>query len=759
MYGIETKQDVNVAWSPQPGAQVRFLTCPIYECLFESSRGAGKRISDRHKIYTNKGWKLVREVTKNDKLCTIDGSFTDILGIYHKEKGEMYKFTFIDGATTYADIDHLWTVREYNGKWETKSTKEILESKKKLYIPLLEKSLEGNKWSGESARENYNTNFTEDYKFPKGVLEADRETRIDFLQYYVRRNAMVVDDKICVYDYNLNTMKMARKIILSLGGYSIISKFNSTNKLDIYHCNKFCPFPLKSGFKFMYAFKRMREEDCAREIVSVEKVEDEPATCFKVAHKSHLFLIEDYVLTHNTDALLMDFAQFVGKGFGEAWKGILFRETFPDLKDVIAKSNKWFRKIFPDAVYNSSDHCWKFATGEVLYFRHARTVKDYWSYHGHEYPWVGWEELTKWATPDLYLMMMSICRSSDKGVPRHYRATCNPWGAGHSWVKKRFIDRGPAETIITDVLTEDEQKELGLKNITGDRYMDRCYVHGDRNENRALMDNDKDYELNLVRGSANEATKKAWIEGDWNIMSGGMFNDIWDKDIHLIRPFNIPNSWRVNRAFDYGSTKPFSIGWWAVSDGTEAFINGKPRIFPKGTIILIGEWYGWERGNPNVGLKMTSSKIGAGLKEREDMLKKKLRFSKVYPGPGDASIFGSESDGDSIAKKINHGYYGRETRNNIFVPSNKKPGTRKIRWAIIRDRLTASVENSLEDPHLYVFDTCLEGLARTIVEMPRDEKDPDDIETKFSEDHALDMTGYEVLYTASQAEMKRFTTG
>jgi hypothetical protein len=127
-----------------------------------------------------------------------------------------------------------------------------------------------------------------------------------------------------------------------------------------------------------------------------------------------------------TDCLLMDFAQFVGRGFGKDWAGILFRRTYPELEDVEKKANRWFPQIFPDAEYVAGKHLWKFRTGETLKFRHAERIADYQKYHGHEYPWIGWEELTNWATPDLYVKMMSVCRSSNPSVPRHIRATCNP---------------------------------------------------------------------------------------------------------------------------------------------------------------------------------------------------------------------------------------------------------------------------------------------------------------------------------------------
>lgn len=828
MFGRKKSKEVKVAWKPQPGGQVDFLTCPIYECLFESSRGAGKRIADSQKILTKDGWKLVGEVTYKDKLVSIDGEYTDIKGIFHKEQGEMYKFTFDDGAITKADKDHLWTIRDRNWRrdgWKTKSTEWLLNKKGPFFIPLIENPVVGKKWEGydpyvlglilgdgsltgshvtvctvDKFIENYllRTEGWHSYDYesqnttmcqltrakqereikdlldrrihhikiiPQTLLESDADTRLALLQGLMDSDGSIDEEGRCTfYSSSIDLAKGLQELVRSLGGKATCrwkkrSEGGFKGSEDGYyvcsvtHGGKFNPFRLPRK-----ANRVKSQIGCeVRRIVSIEKIEDEPATCFTVSHKSHLFVIEDYVVTHNTDALIMDFAQFVGKGYGEAWKGILFRETFPNLQDVIAKTQKWFRLIFPDAIYNSSEHCWKFATGEILYFRHARTLNDYWTFHGHEYPWVGWEELTNWATPDLYLMMMSVCRSSDPGIPRHYRATCNPWGKGHNWVKKRFIDAGMCSSVIKEVITEEEQEEAGMSNISGDRVMERCFVHGDRNENIALTTADPDYELNLARNT-NSASKKAWIAGDWDIVAGGMFDDLWDKKIHVIEPFNIPNSWRVYRAFDWGLSKPFSLGWWAVCDGSVAHIKGKKVFFPRGTLIRIGEWYGWEKGNPNVGLRMTDTLFGRGMKQREDRLKRAYGIDKIFMGPADASIFGNESDAESIASKISRAYFGKPTRRQVFSPSNKRPGTRKLRWLLIRDRLEAAVKGDKETPQLFVFNTCQEGFIRTIACLPRDEVDPDDLDSD-SEDHALDETAYMVLFATSPSEMRKYTIG
>jgi hypothetical protein len=113
-----------------------------------------------------------------------------------------------------------------------------------------------------------------------------------------------------------------------------------------------------------------------------------------------------------TDWLLMDFAQHVGKGYGREWRGVLFRQTFPQLADVINKSQKLFKGVFPAARYNQSEHVWTFPDGEQLFLRHMMRQSDYWNFHGHAYPWIGWEELCNWPDDKCYRVMMSCSRST-----------------------------------------------------------------------------------------------------------------------------------------------------------------------------------------------------------------------------------------------------------------------------------------------------------------------------------------------------------
>jgi len=65
-----------------------------------------------------------------------------------------------------------------------------------------------------------------------------------------------------------------------------------------------------------------------------------------------------------SDVLLMDFAQYVGEGYGQEWRGVLFRKTYKQLEDLVGKAKKWFPRIWRASTFNSSDMVWCWPTGE-----------------------------------------------------------------------------------------------------------------------------------------------------------------------------------------------------------------------------------------------------------------------------------------------------------------------------------------------------------------------------------------------------------
>lgn len=422
-----------------------------------------------------------------------------------------------------------------------------------------------------------------------------------------------------------------------------------------------------------------------------------------------------------SDVLLMDYAQDVGVGFGPAWRGIIFRRSYKQLADVVARSRKWFSLVFPTARLNESDMVWKFNTGEELLLRYFTRLSDYDQYHGWEVPWQGWEELTTHPDRAGYEKMKSISRSSHPGMPRKIRSNTNPLGVGHNWVRSDFIDQAPSGVLFGPV---------------GRR---KCHLQLMLDENPVLLKNDPQYKLKLAE-IRDENLRKAWLEGSWDIVAGGMFDDVWDDRVHFIQPFKIPSDWRIEHAFDWGSSAPYSLGIWAHASGSPAVLqDGTTRHFVRGSKIRIGELYGWN-GQPNEGLRHVNSKIA------EDIIALETRMGivdRVQAGPADASIF------DVVNGRCMYDDFSE--KGVYFKACNKGPGSRVNGWETMRNMFENATGNEL--PGLFVFNTCRQ-FRRTVPTLPRDETNLQDVDSA-SEDHIGDETRYECQSEVSEVVVQK----
>jgi len=427
-----------------------------------------------------------------------------------------------------------------------------------------------------------------------------------------------------------------------------------------------------------------------------------------------------------TDMQLMRFRSRVGIGYGPFWRGIISDREYKSLDDLISKSKRWFNAFDDGARFISSkdNYRWVWPTGEELLFRAMKKLTDYDKIHGQEFPFIGWNELTKWPTSELYDMAMSCNRSSftpEKDnpdlpdIPLEVVSTCNPWGAGRTWVKRKFIDCAEYGQIITketEVFNpRTQQKEIVKRSqvaIFGsykeNKYLDPVYI--------ASLENIKDENL-----------KAAWLKGDWNAVCGSAIDDVWNKAIHVKRRFVVPKSWRIDRSFDWGSTAPFSVGWWAEADGTEAkMLDGTSFCPQKGSLIQIKEWYGSKEIGTNKGLALSSPVIAEGIVAREiEMMENGWIKVQPLPGPADNAI------GNTI-----------EVEGVRWLISDKTNGSRKRGLQVMRDRLEAAITG--EGSALYFMDNCIASIS-TIPELPRDVDEPDDVDTAC-EDHCYDMARY-----------------
>jgi hypothetical protein len=471
---------------------------------------------------------------------------------------------------------------------------------------------------------------------------------------------------------------------------------------------------------------------------------------------AHVILYEGTRGPGKTDAQLMFFRKYVGMGYGRYWRGVIFDREYKNLDDLVSKSQRWFPALSgPKAKFLSSnaDYKWVWETGEELLFRQIKREADYWNYHGQEFPFIGWNELAKYPDSKLFDAMFSCNRSSflpqkhpiiEAGtenvtylpeIPLVAFATTNPYGPGHNWVKRRFINPAPPGAMVRRTLNVFNPRTQTRQDIT--KYQARIF--GSYKENIYLA---PEYvaELESIR---EENKRRAWLWGDWDIVAGGAIDDVWKEEVHILPRFKVPKEWRIDRSFDWGSSHPFSVGWWAEANGEEVEMpDGSTFCPPKGTLIRIAEWYGTQEVGTNEGLKLSAKAVAEGILEREKaLLSQGWIRTAPRPGPADNQIYNvTEKDQDTIAKKM-------EDAGVYWKRSDKSAGSRINGLQLLRDRLEASVDNV--GPGIYCMRNCAASIE-TLPTLPRDEKNIDDVDTD-AEDHIYDEWRYRVLASNNRA--------
>lgn len=441
-----------------------------------------------------------------------------------------------------------------------------------------------------------------------------------------------------------------------------------------------------------------------------------------------------------SELLLIDYAREVNKGWGEAWRGILFRKQLGDLDEMVRKAEVLYSKLFGDSfrfLYSKADYKCVWKTGEQLLFRHLANVDEYQEYHGHQYPWIGFEELTQWEDDKAYKKMFSCCRPTVQGIPTRVRANTNPHGVGHNWVKKRFklpIHRG---RVIRPVNEEP-----------------RVAINLDLRENFPLLHSDPGYP-NRVRAAASSVSEaEAWAAGNWDVTFGGMFDDKWNKLVHIIpdiRPSQIPRGWRLSRSYDHGQSHPFACLWWAESNGEPMNVGGRLIGTKRGDVILFKEWYGCKEGEDNTGVRMLATKIAQGIKDRERDWKVGWRMNA---GPADTEIWSKDSRGTQRAPVDD---FESVLGIDCFEKADKSPGSRKRGWQTIREYIEGALpgpDGTRENAGLFVCEGCAHWID-LVPTAPRSGDDPDEIPDKY-EDHLGDATRYRLTWQHSFAQQRGF---
>nr|WP_300128787.1 phage terminase large subunit [uncultured Butyricicoccus sp.] len=391
------------------------------------------------------------------------------------------------------------------------------------------------------------------------------------------------------------------------------------------------------------------------------------------------------------------------------YRALILRKTYPELSELVDKAHRYYPAAVPGAQWSEARHEWRFPSGAKIYFGAMQHPNDRFKYQGRAYDYIAFDELTHF-TQDEYMYLLSRNRASGSGTRVYMRASANPGGIGHGWVKARFLTPAPPMQTIWEPVS------LRLPDGTVQQTRrSRVFVPSTVFDNQILLQNDPAYAARLA--ALPEADKRALLYGDWDAFAGQVFCE-WRSDAahyadrrhtHVIDPFPVPKHWRIVRGFDFGYSRPFSVGWWAVS--------------PDNILYRIRELYGCT-GTPNQGLRWEPARIAREIRavERDDPNIK----GHTVRGVADPSIF-DQSRGESVAEMM-------EREGIFFDPADNARIAGKMQ---LHHRLAFDANGV---PGLYVFHTC-NHFIRTVPALVYDTANVEDVNTAM-EDHIYDETRY-----------------
>ena len=237
---------------------------------------------------------------------------------------------------------------------------------------------------------------------------------------------------------------------------------------------------------------------------------DSPPIAWQPSDRQALFLssCDDEVLYGGaagggkSDAILID-----ALGLQQAaitrpgYRAILFRRSYPELRDLIDRSRTLYPLALRGTEYSETSREWRFPSGAKVEFGYCESDADRFRYQGREYSYIGWDELTLYPTSLPYDFLLTRLRSTDPKIRTYCRATCNPGGVGHEWVREywRISDDGSAT----------KHSEL-----VGDRTFTRRFIPARLSDNPHLTGTG--YRASLMRQSVQ--TRRALLDGRWDVV-------------------------------------------------------------------------------------------------------------------------------------------------------------------------------------------------------------------------------------------------
>jgi hypothetical protein len=447
-------------------------------------------------------------------------------------------------------------------------------------------------------------------------------------------------------------------------------------------------------------------------------------------------------LLHGTPAHQIFYGGAVGGGKSHAlrWDAIGFCLDNPGLDAYLFRRTRaelsmtHIRRIeleLPSELgrLNKTENRFEFRNGSILNFCYCENESDVTRYQSAEFHWLGVDEASH-LTEFQMVYLRGRVRLGDwkpsrwngesgdkfKGLLPRIVFASNPGGPGHDFLKRTFIQPCEPEKIFAD---------RSMSEFEDDAPWPSIFIPAKIRDNKFLA---KGYAGQFK--ALGPEMYKALTEGDWDAVVGQALHNL-SRERHFIKPFPPPRHWTKFMVIDWGSAKPFSVGWYTVSEGA-VLKDKKDIILPAGALIRYNEWYGWN-GQTNKGCGMPSQAVAREILRREEERGEIMDYRI-----GDSEMW-AVHDGPSTMEKMKNSTDGRFVMRKSI--KDRKQNYNEIISRLAGDPHFTEDGDEGERPMLFVTSNC-EHWWRTVPVLILDSNDPDKGPDTKMEDHCYDDTAY-----------------
>lgn len=403
-----------------------------------------------------------------------------------------------------------------------------------------------------------------------------------------------------------------------------------------------------------------------------------------------------------TDCLIMEATR--GTEYSR-YKGLILRRTFPRLQEIIDRCHMWYPHF--GAYYKAGEHRWYFPGGAIITLGHVQHEDSKYDYHGKEFHWMGWDELTEFFRTQ-YLFILANVRKASEGPDLRIRCTTNPGGVGHVWVRDRFV------TIV-------EPGKTYIDPVTG---TSRVFIPATVYDNDNIVKYDPQY-IKRLEGLP-EVEKRRFLYGEWGVFEGQVFTELSQR-VYGADWFPIPPEWEKFMAFDWGYSRPWCALWFALDfDGT---------LYLYRELYGTKDAYGSPEYSPDKGKRQTNIEICRDILDAE---KERIKYRVADPACwSPTKLKGSNvMHGPSFTEDA-----GKEGLFFLKADNDRLRGKQQIHQRLqVETEVGEDNEITKEYTKFVAFNTCKRWWDE-MLELREDPKNPEDVDTD-QPDEGYDCTRY-----------------